>query len=268
MICFPNAKINIGLRVTEKRPDGYHNLETIFYPIHGFYDCLEFFEAKEFVLENIGIQIDAPVEKNLCFKAWKLFQEQYAISPIHVKLLKNIPFGGGLGGGSADATFLLSALNSYFSIGASEEDLENLALKIGSDCPFFVKNTPVFAEGRGEIFSKIDLSLKNYWIVLLKPNVAVGTAEAYRGVVPQKRNKKLVTEIPSDITSWKDTIDNDFEESVFKNHIEIAECKKKLYDLGAVYASMSGSGATVYGIFKNEIDVPKQLPLIWQGELK
>ncbi len=268
MICFPNAKINIGLRVTEKRLDGYHNLETIFYPIHGFYDCLEFFESKDFAIENIGIQIDAPIEKNLCYKAWQIFQEQYGIPPIHIKLLKNIPLGGGLGGGSADATFLLSALNSYFSVGASDDELEHLALKIGSDCPFFVKNIPVFAEGRGEIFSKIDLSLKNYWLVLLKPNVSVGTAEAYQGITPQKREQKLINEISSDITLWKDLIENDFEETVFNNHVEIADCKKFLYDLGALYASMSGSGATVYGIFEEEIEIPKQLPLIWQGELK
>lgn len=268
MICFPNAKINIGLRVTEKRLDGYHNLETIFYPIHGFYDCLEFFEAKEFKLENIGIQIDSPIEKNLCYKAWKLFRDQFDIPPIHIKLLKNIPFGGGLGGGSADASFLLSALNTYFSVGASDEVLEKIALQIGSDCPFFVKNTPVFAEGRGEIFSTIDLSLKNYWIVLLKPDVVVGTAEAYKGVSPQKRIKKLIDEIPENISLWKNIVENDFEVSVFSNHKEIAECKKNLYDLGALYASMSGSGATVYGVFENEVDIPKQLPLIWQGELK
>lgn len=268
MICFPNAKINIGLRITEKRDDGYHNIETIFYPVHGLCDCLEFFESDKVIFENAGIQIDTPPEKNLCVKAWNVFNAKYNIPPIHMVLYKHIPFGGGLGGGSADASFLLSALNNYFSVGANNEELEKMAASLGSDCPFFIQNKPVFAEGLGEIFTKTNLSLKGYWILLAKPNVAVSTAEAYRGATPMKRDKKIFDEISDNPILWKNNIENDFEKTVFLNHPEIAQVKKQLYDLGAIYASMSGSGATVYGIFDHEIDIPDFLPTIWFGQLQ
>lgn len=268
MICFPNAKINIGLRVTEKRSDGFHNIETVFYPIHGLFDCLEFFESDKLVFENAGIQIDTPPEKNLCVKAWNVFKSHYDIPPVHIILLKKIPFGGGLGGGSANAAFFLSALNEYFSVGASKNELEKMALELGSDCPFFINNTPVFAEGRGEIFSPTNLSLKDYWILLAKPDVAVSTAEAYRGVTPFKREKKLIEDFSSDISDWKNSISNDFEKSIFALHPEIKECKDVLYDLGALYASMSGSGATIFGIFDHEIQIPNNIPYIWFGQLQ
>ena len=268
MICFPNAKINIGLRITEKRPDGFHNLETIFYPVHGLCDCLEFVESSELRFENYGIQIDTPPEKNLCIKAWNIFKSHYDIPPIHIKLLKNIPFGGGLGGGSADASFILSAINSFFSVEASNEELEKMALQLGSDCPFFINNKPVFAEGRGEIFTPISLSLQGYWILLVKPDVAISTAEAYRGVTPRKREHSLLAELPNDVSQWKHCIENDFETSIFKNHPEIEAVKETMYNLGTVYASMSGSGATVYGIFDHEIKVPQDLPIVWYGQLK
>jgi len=268
MICFPNAKINIGLRVTEKRPDGYHNIETIFYPVHGLCDCLEFMESNELKFENVGIQIDTPPEKNLCVKAWNIFHSHYDIPPIHILLYKHIPFGGGLGGGSADASFLLSAINEHFSVGASNEQLEQMALEIGSDCPFFIQNKPVFAEGRGEIFSPITISLRGYWILLAKPDIAVGTAEAYRGTKPFKRSQKLCDEIPQNITNWKEIVTNDFEPSIFINHPAIANLKTQIYEMGAIYASMSGSGATVYGIFDHEISIPDELPLVWFGQLQ
>lgn len=267
MICFPNAKINIGLRIIEKRPDGYHNIETVFYPIHGLYDSLEIFEAPKLTFENVGIQIDAPIEKNLCVKAWNIFKSHYDIPPLHIILLKTIPFGGGLGGGSADAAFLLSAINTYFSVGATNEDLEKMALEIGSDCPFFIKNTPVFAEGRGEQFTPIKLSLKKYWILLAKPDVAISTREAYSGVKPCKREENLLESIPTNISDWKGIVENDFEASIFPNHPEIQSLKETCYKLGAIYAAMSGSGATVYGIFDHEIDIPKNIPTIWFGQI-
>lgn len=267
MIVFPNAKINIGLYITEKRPDGFHEIETVFYPVHGFADCLEFFESKELTFENLGIQIDAPVEKNLCIKAWNIFKKYYDIPPIHMVLYKNIPFGGGLGGGSADASFLLSAINEHFNIGAPTEELEKMALEIGSDCPFFINNKPIFAQGRGEIFSPVSMSLANYWIVLVKPDVTVGTAEAYRGVTPYKRQQKLADVIPTNIADWKDIVVNDFEQSIFKSHPEIEAAKNKLYEAGAVYASMSGSGATVYGLFEKETKI-SNMPVVWQGYLQ
>jgi len=267
MIVFPNAKINIGLSITEKRPDGFHNIETVFYPVHGFCDCLEFIESKELTFENLGIHIDAPIEKNLCVKAWKVFKKYYDIPPIHIVLYKNIPFGGGLGGGSADASFLLSAINEQFTVGATTEELEKMALELGSDCPFFINNKPIFAQGRGEIFSPISISLANYWIVLAKPDVAVGTAEAYRGVTPFKRDKNLAETIPANIADWNNIVVNDFEQSIFKLHPEIELVKNKLYESGAVYASMSGSGATVYGIFEKETNI-SDLPVVWQGFLQ
>lgn len=268
MICFPNAKINIGLRIIEKRADGFHNIETIFYPVHGLCDCLEFLESNELKFENEGIQIDTPPEKNLCVKAWNIFKSHYDIPPIHMILYKKIPFGGGLGGGSADASFLLSALNEHFSVGASTEQLEQMALQLGSDCPFFIQNKPVFAEGRGELFSPINISLRGYWILLVKPDIAVGTAEAYRGTTPHKREHKLCDDIPSSIGEWKHIVENDFEPSIFANHPKIGNIKTKLYEMGAIYASMSGSGATVYGIFEQEIEIPKTLPVVWFGQLK
>ncbi len=268
MICFPNAKINIGLRVTEKRLDGFHNIETIFYPVHGLYDCLEFFESSEFLIENQGIQIDTPLEKNICTKAWKVFKSHFDIPPIHTILYKHIPFGGGLGGGSADAAFMLSALNSYFSVGATTQELEHMALELGSDCPFFIHNTPMFAEGRGELFSPIELSLKDYWILLAKPDIGINTAEAYRGIIPNKPKESLNASLPQNISEWKQTITNDFEKTVFANHPEIEQLKNTMYELGAVYASMSGSGATVYGLFDKEITIPKTIPTIWFGQLQ
>lgn len=268
MICFPNAKINIGLRITEKRSDGFHNIESIFYPVHGFCDCLEIQESDKLIFENLGIQIDAPIEKNLCVKAWNVFNSHLEIPPLHIILYKNIPFGGGLGGGSADASFLLSAINSYFKIGYDNATLEKMALELGSDCPFFIQNKPTFAEGRGEIFSPVELSLKGYWILLVKPDVAISTPEAYRGTTPCKRAKKLIEEIPANISLWENCIENDFEKSIFVNHPEIAKIKDRMYELGATYASMSGSGATVYGIFENEIEVPKDLPVVWFGQLQ
>lgn len=262
MICFPNAKINIGLRVTEKRPDGYHTIETIFYPVAGLYDCLEFEEAPELRIENIGIQIDTPPEKNLCFKAWHSFKKYYDIPPIEIHLLKNIPFGGGLGGGSADAAFLIKAMNEHFAIGASNDELEKIALEIGSDCPFFIQNKPVFAEGRGEIFTHVPLSLKDHVLIIAKPNTTVSTKEAYAGITPRKRTKKLIDDLPDSVKNWRTIIENDFEDTVFKNHPEIAELKQKFYDMGAIYAAMSGSGSTVYGIFEKMPVIPENFPVI------
>ncbi len=265
MICFPNAKINIGLHITEKRQDGYHNIETIFYPIHGLCDCLEFLESSELIFENEGIQIDTPLEKNICVKAWNTFKSHFNIPPIHIILYKNIPFGGGLGGGSADAAFMLSALNSYFSVGATTEQLEQMALELGSDCPYFIHNKPMFAEGRGELLKPIQLSLKGYWILLAKPNIAVSTAKAYEGIVPVKPEKKLIEVLPQNPKEWNGIVQNDFERTIFAAHPEIGQLKETMYQLGAVYASMSGSGATVYGIFDKEITVPKTIPTVWFG---
>ncbi len=267
MICFPHAKINIGLRIIEKRSDGFHNLETIFYPITDLYDSLEIVKSKEFKFDSSGILIDGDSGNNLCVKAYNILKEKYNITPVHIHLQKNIPFGAGLGGGSADAAFTLKMLNEIFELNLSTKTLEELALQLGSDCPFFIESKPVFAEAQGEKFSPILLNLSEYWIVLVNPNIHVSTAEAYGGVKPYKSNKKLNEIFPTNIKEWKGVIVNDFEKTVFKNHPKIAELKQTLYDLGANYSTMSGSGSTVFGIFKNKPQIPEYIPTIFVGKL-
>ncbi|HOS84338.1 MAG TPA: 4-(cytidine 5'-diphospho)-2-C-methyl-D-erythritol kinase [Bacteroidales bacterium] len=267
MICFPHAKINIGLRIVEKRSDGFHNIETVFYPIHGLYDCLEIHQSQELHFTNTGLEIDAPIEKNLCVRAWHVLNAHTPIPPIAIHLHKHIPFGAGLGGGSADAAFVLTALNSYFNLQLSIETLEQLALQLGSDCPFFIQSTPVFAEGRGEVFSPCSIKLTNYFIVLANPNIHVSTAMAYAGVSPHKRPHTMLHDLSINPAKWKGVIENDFEASVFQQFPAIQELKETMYNLGAVYAAMSGSGSTVFGIFESEIEIPTNIPVIWKGRL-
>lgn len=268
MICFPHAKINIGLRIVEKRTDGFHNIETVFYPIHGLYDCLEIHQSHELHFTNTGLHIDAPVEKNLCVRAWHVLHEYTAIPPVAIHLHKHIPFGAGLGGGSADAAFLLTALNSYFNLNISDSTLQELALQLGSDCPFFIQSKPVFAQGRGEIFSHCTIDLQTYYIVLVNPNIHVSTAQAYAGVKPTKRSQTMIHELNNKPHTWKGIIENDFEQSVFETFPAIKTAKDTLYELGAVYAAMSGSGSTVFGIFESETEIPSSIPVIWKGLLQ
>lgn len=259
MICFPNAKINIGLNVIEKRPDGYHNIETIFYPI-GWKDVLEAVPSDTYRLQNGGIHIDGDSENNLVTKAYRLLEKNYHIRPMNVYLHKVIPFGAGLGGGSSDAAFLLKLINEMEQLGLSEKQLESYAAQLGADCSFFIRNEAVYAYQKGEAFKKIKLSLKGYFLVLIKPNIPVSTAEAYSGITPKKPAFSLIESIQQPIDTWKDTIVNDFEKSVFASHPAIAKIKEDLYQLGAVYASMSGSGSSVYGIFSKEVSVPENFP--------
>jgi len=267
MICFPNAKINIGLRIIEKRADGFHNIESVFYPIKGLYDSLEWIESNKISFDISGLKIDGPIENNLCVKAWQLLHNKFNIPPIHIHLHKNIPFGAGLGGGSADAAFMLTTLNEYFELNCSTNDLEKIALTLGSDCPFFIKNKTAFAEKQGEVFSNININLSDYWLVLANPNIHVSTKEAYAGVTPKKRNTTLLYDFPNDILSWKDSVINDFEDSVFKNYPKIKELKDLFYSSNAIYASMSGSGSTVFGIFETKPNFNTNIPIIWEGKL-
>lgn len=268
MICFPNAKINIGLYITSKREDGFHNLETVFYPVK-LHDSLEFKVSEKLEFTNSGYIVDCPADKNLCLKAYQGLAQKYTLPPLHIHLLKTIPFGAGLGGGSADAAFMLTALNEHFNLNASTEELEDIAATIGSDCSFFIKNNPAYATGRGEILEEIDLSLKGKYIVLVKPEVHISTAEAYAGITPQYPATSLKNAIKEDITTWKDTIENDFEKSIFKNHPELATIKQDLYNKGAVYAAMSGSGSTLFGIFDNKPKIGESFSkhFVWEGEL-
>jgi len=252
MIGFPNAKINIGLNVVEKRLDGYHNIETIFYPVDIF-DSLEIIEAKELSFHSYGISIPGNSSDNLCVKAFRLMKEKFGIPNVEIHLLKNIPFGAGLGGGSADAAWMLNMLNDKFELNLSVPDLENFAAQLGSDCPFFIRNSAQYATGRGEILSPIDTDLHKYSFALIKPNFGISTKEAFSGLMPKASEQDLRELIKLPVKDWRGLIKNDFEESLFQKFPALEKIKNELYEKGAIYASMSGSGSTMFGIFEPEL---------------
>ena len=252
MILFPNAKINIGLDVLRKRNDGFHDLETIFYPTQ-LCDILEINQSDDFLYSQTGIEIEGDVENNLVVKAFRLLKNEFDFPNVNIHLHKQIPFGAGLGGGSSDAAFTLKGINELFNLEISEDQLLNYAGQLGSDCPFFILNRPVFAEGRGEQFKPVDLSLEGWTMVLIKPECSVSTAEAYGNIKPMVPNEKLLELIKSPVMSWKDKVKNQFEESVFPLYPEIEDIKKRLYNKGAIYSCMSGSGSAVFGMFNSEI---------------
>lgn len=276
MICYPNAKINLGLNVTERRPDGYHNLETIFYPI-SIHDVLRVEEATEevesidnffpkgstvvtqktedYILRTGGIDIDCPAEKNLIIKVLRQLKSDYDIPCLHIDMLKQIPSGAGLGGGSSDAAFMMKTLNNMFRLGLSDEDMERRLSGLGADCAFFVRNQPVFATGIGNIFSPCNLSLKGWTLILVKPDIFVSTKEAYAGITPHYPDRCVTDITQNPVDEWKDTLTNDFEEGIFKLYPAISDFKSRLYHLGAFYASMSGSGSSVFGLFKTPLDI-------------
>ncbi len=253
MILFPNAKINIGLYITSRRPDGYHNLETLFYPV-GWQDILEIVPAKgdDTTLTVTGNTVACPAEKNLVMKAYRTLNDEIPLPPVDIFLHKIIPDGAGLGGGSADAAFTLKGLNEIFSLNLTGQNLAEIAVKIGADCPFFIYNRPMLAKGIGNEFSPSTLNLDNRIIAIVKPNESVSTREAYSGVNPMMPIHDLATSLTLKISEWRDTISNDFEKSIFPSHPAIEAVKTHLYGLGSDYASMSGSGAAVYGIFKGD----------------
>jgi 4-diphosphocytidyl-2-C-methyl-D-erythritol kinase len=261
MITFPNAKINLGLNIVSKRPDGYHNIETVFYPVR-LWDALEIVPAAGGTtsFRQTGIPVDGDPQENLVFKAFRLLKKQYALPEIDIYLQKNIPFGAGLGGGSADAAFMLKLLNDFAGLHLPDTRLEEYAAQLGADCPFFISNQPVFAEGIGTVFSPVSLSLADYYLVLVKPDIHVATAAAYAGVRPQAPKESLRTIIRRPVQSWKNSLVNDFEPSVFARFPEIGAIKQKLYDRGAVYASMSGSGSSVFGIFETPECLASEFP--------
>ncbi len=257
MIVFPNAKINLGLNILRKRSDGYHDIESIFYPIP-LCDIFEFTMSSEVSLIQTGIVLDSDAASNLVMKAYRLICINHSLPPIKVHLHKIIPAGSGLGGGSADAAFMLIALNEFFRIGLSDEKLKEYASTLGSDCVFFINNKTAIASGRGELLQTIDLNLSGFYLILIIPPVHVSTKEAYAGVVPTERNHSLAEIIKNPLDTWKATISNDFEASILNNHDSIRLIKEQLYKHGASYASMSGSGSSVFGIFKDE---PKDIIL-------
>lgn len=250
MIVFPNAKINIGLHIVSRRHDGYHNLETVFYPVP-LYDALEMAETGQEGIQLSGIPVEGAQDENLVLKAYKLLKNEFGLPPVQFHLHKAIPTGAGLGGGSSDAAFTLKMLNDYFSLGLSSEALSEFAVQIGADCTFFIGNKPSFATGIGNILTPVDLDLSGYRIVVLKPEVAISTADAYKNINPIQPSFHLPDLLKLPPEQWKEKVKNDFEESIFPRFPEVEKWKKKLYDLGALYASMSGSGSAVFGIFSH-----------------
>ncbi|MBK6264037.1 4-(cytidine 5'-diphospho)-2-C-methyl-D-erythritol kinase [Marivirga sp. S37H4] len=252
MISFPNAKINLGLNILSKRADGYHNISSCFYPIP-VKDALEIIPAQRTTFESTGLKIPGKPEENLVWKAYHLLNKEFNLPEVEIVLHKAIPMGAGIGGGSADGAFMLKLLNDYFKLNLSTEKLENYALKLGSDCPFFIQNKPKLVSGRGEIFEDIAVDLQGYFVGLVFPGIHIGTKEAYNGIHPKNPEtpiKEIIENHP--LKDWKNNLKNDFEESVFKQHPTLALIKNKLYDSGAIYASMTGSGSTMYGIFKEK----------------
>ena len=257
MIVFPNAKINIGLNITEKRTDGFHNLETIFFPVN-WCDALEFVVSEKIEFSTSGLPISGDPESNLVMQAYRIMQKDFSLPPLKIHLHKAIPFGAGLGGGSSDAAFMLSMLNKRFALNLSGDELELYAARLGSDCSFFIRNSPVYAWGKGEMMVPVQPALNGLFILLVKPPVEVSTAKAFQWIVPEKTVQSLKTLIQLPAQEWKDQVVNQFESSVFKYYPEIGELKKCLYNLGALYASMSGSGSCVFGLFH-------QLPQGWES---
>lgn len=271
MIRFPNAKINLGLHIVSKRPDGYHNLETIFYPIK-LKDALEIVESKgpKDTLHITGIKVDGSDDNNLVIKALRLVREENYIPNQDIYLHKVIPFGAGLGGGSADAAAMLQLLNDKYNLNYTEEKLVKMAARLGADCAFFILNRPVFAKGIGNEFESINISLKGYYLILVKPSIHVSTPEAYSLVVPQLPEYSLKELADTPIASWQSTLKNDFEKSVFAKYPELQVVKSTLIDSGAIYAAMSGSGSSLFGIFEQKPTINTSIfdnCFVWQGEL-
>jgi 4-diphosphocytidyl-2-C-methyl-D-erythritol kinase len=267
MICFPNAKINLGLHVTEKRDDGYHNIETVFYPVP-LKDALEIVPASDFSFTQVGLELESAPEDNLVMKALNLFKQKYNVPSLAVFLKKAIPFGAGLGGGSADAAFMFKLLNAYTSQNLSDEELEQMAVEIGADCPFFIQNRPVIASGIGNIFESIELSLQGYTLCIIKPNLFVSTGDAYASVKPAKPAISLKETIQMPVKEWKQYLKNDFETGISQKYPVIAAIKAYLYAHEAVYAAMSGSGSAVFGLFENDVNLSFPDCFIWKGILQ
>ena len=250
MITYPNFKINLGLHIVSKRSDGFHELQTVFYPVHTLCDELEINRIEKGVKLSVrNVDNLWADEDNLCVKAFRLLQQHFDIDGVEIKLTKNIPFGAGLGGGSADAAFALKMYNELFQLRLSSTELQNLAAQLGSDTAFFIENRPVYATGRGEIMTPIALDLSVYKIEMIKPDFSISTKEAYARVHPQQPAVSLKEQIQRPITEWKQCIHNDFEDSLFPKYPALQKIKDDFYARGAIYASMSGSGSAVYGIF-------------------
>ncbi|GAB3987152.1 4-(cytidine 5'-diphospho)-2-C-methyl-D-erythritol kinase [Spirosoma daeguense] len=268
MLTFPACKINLGLRITEKRTDGFHNLQSCFYPV-GWSDVLEVITADTFGFSSSGLTIPGNGSDNLCVRAYNLLRRDFDLPPVFLHLHKIIPIGAGLGGGSTDAAFTLKLLNERFGLALTIPQLEEYARRLGSDCAFFIQNRPMYCTEKGDVFSEISVDLSGYHILLVYPNMAISTAEAYAGIRPQQPTESLFEQLQMPIATWRNTIHNDFEDSLFPKYPVLEQIKAQLYENGAIYASMSGSGSTVFGIFDAPIAPINQFQTysVWQGKL-
>lgn len=307
MIIFSGCKINLGLRVTRRRADGFHDIETLFYPVRSLCDIVEVlpygdaFECEPMVTPNLsaargdrpigddnymadseaacisfasapgtvlhsgvafsqgGLVVDCPAEKNLCVRACRLMQERYGVGPVQIHLHKRIPFGAGLGGGSADAAAVLRGINEVFNLGVGVDELAQLAAELGSDMPFFIHDTPMVGRGRGEVLTPYAVDLSGLYLVMVKPDVGVSTAEAYSLIAPRVPECTIeeVASLPRE--QWRESMVNDFEAPIFARVPILASIKEELYRLGATYAAMSGSGSTIFGLFETEPTITSML---------
>lgn len=267
MVSFPPCKINLGLRIVFKRPDGYHDLETCFYPVP-WTDALEVIHAPETSFAYSGHVIPGDPGTNLCVRAYEMLRHDFGIGPVSVHLHKVLPMGAGLGGGSSDGAYMLRMLNSLFALNLTTPQLLEYAAKLGSDCPFFILDGPMIGKGRGEKLTPCDPVLKGTYAVLLKPDLHISTAAAFSGIVPRQPSNSIDTVVKADPATWKNDLHNDFEGSLFPRYPVLGETKKLLYDAGAYYASLSGTGATVYGLFKTKPEItPPPSTDHWEGWL-
>ncbi|PZP41397.1 MAG: 4-(cytidine 5'-diphospho)-2-C-methyl-D-erythritol kinase [Pseudopedobacter saltans] len=255
MVVFPNCKINLGLHIRRKRTDGYHDLETIFYPVQQK-DILEVIPSSQFSFRQEGIAVEGEANDNLCVKAFHLLKKDFPDLPnVEMFLYKTIPTGAGLGGGSADGAFALQLLNDKFHLGLTQDQLCQYALILGSDCPFFIWNKPVFAESRGEKMQEVNIDLTGFYILMVNPGIHVSTGAAFQALNLHDIDSHFQKIVSIPVEDWKDHLYNDFEKVVFPQYPEIENLKRLLYDNGAIYASMSGTGSTCFGIFKERPDL-------------
>jgi 4-diphosphocytidyl-2-C-methyl-D-erythritol kinase len=258
-------KINLGLHIIEKLPSGFHEIETVYYPCHYYQDTIEITQASHFsfTLKNADFICDSA--QNLCVKAYRLLQKEYDLPAVHITLTKQIPSGAGLGGGSANAAFTLKILNTLFSLNLTTKQLHKFAAQLGSDTAFFLYDTPMYATGRGEILEPVALDLSKYRIDILYPNISISTAKAYSSIIPKKPKISLKQIVNLPVEEWKNILVNDFDEVILKQHPQLLEIKNELYNQGALYASMSGSGSAIYGISNNSTSKTKVAPPLITG---
>lgn len=247
-----NCKINLGLDILRRREDGFHDLETVMLPVSELYDVVEVERAEQTSFVQEGLEVDCDMESNLCVKALRLMQRLYGVGEARIRLEKRVPFGAGLGGGSSDATAVILALNELYDLDLSEDKLVETAAMIGSDTAFFVRNTPQLCTGRGEVMTPIELPLQGRYLAIAKPQEGVSTKEAYAGVKPAVPAVRLADALMRPIEEWREVVKNDFESHIFEAHPSVAELKAAMYEAGALYASMSGSGSAVFGLFAEE----------------